>query len=96
VAAVTALPSLLVPETTVVRLLAEISARLPDSLSVTFERVIYDQKSLRIRGVTDTFLTVDQLTKALEGSIYFSAVDIGSANLAPNDEGVRFELMLEL
>ncbi|HBH27380.1 MAG: PilN domain-containing protein [Desulfofustis sp. PB-SRB1] len=89
-------PSLLVPETTVVRLLAEISARLPDSLSVTFERVIYDQKSLRIRGVTDTFLTVDQLTKALEGSIYFSAVDIGSANLAPNDEGVRFELMLEL
>lgn len=84
------------PSITTVTLLADISARIPVSMQVTFERYIYDRKTIRVKGLTDNFNTVDQMKRALGKSPYFSNVSIGSANIAPKGQGVRFELKLEL
>ncbi len=79
-----------------VKLLADISARLPASMEVSFERLIYDRKAIRIRGVTDNFNTVDQMKNSLAESPFFADVSIGSANVDQKVNGVRFELKLEL
>ena len=77
-------------------LLGDISERIPEALKVTFQRYIYDRKSIRIKGLTDNFNTVDQMKRSLDKSPYFREVAIVSANVAPKNEGVRFELKLQL
>ena len=84
------------PSLNTLTLLADISARIPQSLEVSFERLIYDRKTIRIKGLTDNFNTVDQIKNSLVESPHFSEVTIGSANVAPKEDGIRFELKLLL
>ncbi|MEE4166334.1 MAG: PilN domain-containing protein [Desulfocapsaceae bacterium] len=77
-------------------LLSDISDRIPESFKVTFQRYIYDRRTIRIKGVTDNFNTVDQMKRSLDKSPYFSEVSIVSANVAAKEDGVRFELKLEM
>ncbi len=84
------------PTLNTVILLSDISERLPESYKVTFQRYIYDRKTIRINGLTDNFNTVDQMKRSLDKSPYFSEVAIVSANVAAKDDGVRFELKLQL
>ncbi|BDD86652.1 type II secretion system protein GspL [Desulfofustis limnaeus] len=84
------------PEINVMVLLADISERLSATLPVSFERFVYDRKTIRIRGLTDTFNTVDQMKQALEQSPFFAEVSIGSANIAQQEQQVRFELRLDI
>ena len=79
-----------------VALLSDISRRIPASLQVTFERFIYDRQTVRIKGTTENFNTVDQMKRYLDESSYFREVIIVSANVAPKSSGVRFELKLQL
>lgn len=81
---------------TTVKLLADISARIPSTIEVSLERFIYDRKVIRLSGVTDNFNSVDLMKKALEQSPSFSSVTIGSANVDPKAKGVKFELKLQL
>ncbi len=84
------------PTLNTVVLLSDISGRIPESYRVTFQRYIYDRKTIRINGLTDNFNTVDQMKRSLDKSPYFSEVAIVSANVAAKDDGVRFELKLQL
>ena len=84
------------PTLTTVKLLADISSRIPASIEVSFERLIYDRKMVRIRGVTDNFNTIDLMKNRLAQSPLFSQVTIGSANADPKARGVRFELKIQL
>ena len=84
------------PTLTTVKLLADISSRIPASVEVSFERLIYDRKMVRIRGVTDNFNTIDLMKNRLAQSPLFSQVTIGSANADPKAGGVRFELKIQL
>jgi hypothetical protein len=84
------------PTLTTVKLLADISARIPASVEVSFERLIYDRKTVRIRGITDNFNTIDLMKNRLAQSPLFSGVTIGSANVDPKAKGVRFELKIQL
>ncbi len=77
-------------------LLGDISDRIPETLKVTFQRYIYDRKTIRIKGLTDNFNTVDQMKRSLDKSPYFTEVAIVSANVASKDDGVRFELKLQM
>ena len=77
-------------------LLGDVSDRIPESLEVTFQRYIYDRKTIRIKGLTDNFNTVDQMKQSLDKSPYFSEVAIVSANVASKGDGVRFELKLQM
>ncbi len=81
---------------TTVKLLADISERIPATIQVTLDRFIYDRKTIRIKGLTDNFNSVDMIKKALEQSPFFAMVSIGSANIAQKEQGVRFELKLDL
>ncbi len=81
---------------TTVKLLADISERIPEAIPVSLERFIYDRKTIRIKGLTDNFNSVDMMKKALEQSPHFAMVSIGSANIDPKEQGVRFELKLDL
>ncbi len=84
------------PDIKILDLLAEISVRIPESQNVHIVRMVADRNSILVRGLTDNFNTVDNLKKVLEKSPYFSSVTINSANLAPKNAGIRFELKLEL
>ena len=81
---------------TTVLVLTDISKRIPKNLSVTFERFIYDRKTVRIKGLTDTFNTVDQMKRYLNESPLYRDVSIVSANVATKENGVKFELKLQL
>lgn len=80
---------------TVLNVLYEISTRIPSSLDVRLTRMVYESKGLRLMGITDTFNTVDNLKKNLEQSPNFTGVTISSANLAPKNNKIRFELKIE-
>ncbi len=84
------------PDIKILDLLAEISVRIPKSQNVHVVRLVADRNGILLRGLTDNFNTVDNLKKVLEKSSYFSSVTINSANLAPKNAGIRFELKLQL
>ncbi len=75
--------------------LAELSARIPESLQINISRLVADQDDVRIKAETRDFNTVDNVKKELEKSNMFGSVVISSANLAPKGGEVRFELKLE-
>lgn len=84
------------PDIEILDLLAELSVRIPKSQNVHIVRMVADRSSVLLRGLTDNFNTVDNLKKVLEKSPYFGSVVINSANLAPKNGGIRFELKLQL
>lgn len=77
-------------------ILAELSARIPASYNVIIVRLVAEASSLRIKGETPDFNTVDNVQKLLEESPYFSSVEISSANHAAMENIVRFELKIRL
>lgn len=79
-----------------INLLAEISALIPESYQVRLTRMVADLETIRLRGMTADFNTVDNIQKELEKSDYFAEVDINSANQSPQNDEVRFELKLLL
>lgn len=86
----------LLPSRSILTLLAEISAFVPEALDIRFSRFVVDDNGLRLKGTTDTFNTVDAIKKGLEQSPAFSSVEISAANLDPKNSKVRFELKLTM
>lgn len=80
----------------VIRLLTELSARIPAEDEVKLTRMVADVDSIRLRGITKDFNTVDSVQKELQKSPMFASVAISSANQALQNNEVRFELKLEL
>ena len=80
----------------VLKILTELSARIPAQYKVRFVRMVADVETIRLRGVTMDFNTVDSLQKLLEKSPMFESVSISSANQSLQDNEVRFELKLDL
>jgi len=76
-------------------LLRDISLRVPESLDVRVISMIVDPETVKIKGETDTFNTVDIIKKGLEPSEYFSSVIISSANLDRSSKRVQFEIKLK-
>jgi general secretion pathway protein L len=80
----------------VLDLLAEISERIPASSRARLSLLVVDDKGVRLKGVTDTFNTVDTIKRGLEKSSLFHSVTISSANLAPKGDEVHFEIKIQL
>ncbi|WP_028583028.1 type II secretion system protein GspL [Desulfogranum mediterraneum] len=80
----------------VLALLADISARIPEELSLQVTRMVIDQQAVRMRGVTGTFNNVDAIKNHLSASAYYSSVAIVSATADKKSNKIRFELQLEL
>ena len=76
-------------------LLLEISERLPATMDLKVSRLVIDPYSVRIKGDTDTYNTVDQAKQGLEKSPLFKTTTISSANLDRGKNRVLFEIKLE-
>lgn len=81
---------------TVIELLTELSARIPQSYALRIVRLVVDADTVRLRGTTGDFNTVDNVQKELEKSKYFREVVISSANQSPRGDSVNFEMRLLL
>ncbi len=81
---------------TVIDLLAELSARIPQAYQVKFVRLIADANTIRIKAITGDFNTVDNTHKELQKSRYFKNVAITSANQTAQGDKVNFELKLDI
>jgi hypothetical protein len=77
-------------------LLLEISKRIPLSTRVRMTQMIMNDKGVRLKGVTDTFNTVDKIKNELEQSPIFNSVAITSANLSARGNGILFDMTLQL
>jgi len=84
------------PSTTILNLLTEVSAHIPEPLDIRLARFVVDDNGVRLQGATDTFNTVDAIKKGLEQSPAFSKVEISAANLDPKNSKVRFEMKLTM
>ncbi|MCW5198193.1 PilN domain-containing protein [Desulfobulbus sp. F4] len=83
-------------EKRVLAILADISAKIPDSMQVQVERLVIDQNSVSIRGTTDAFNNVNSMQSLLNKSGRYAEVKIVSAAKGKQDEGILFEIRLQL
>jgi general secretion pathway protein L len=77
-------------------LLADISARIPTSIQMQVERLVIDQNTVSIRGVTDAFNNVNLMQSLLGKSGRYAEVKIVSAAKGKQGEGILFEIKLQL
>ena len=77
-------------------LLADISSRIPEAVTLHVSRLVIDQDAVKIKGTTDAFNNVDIIKKALAASGRYADVSIVSASKAKDKNGIRFEIKLEL
>lgn len=91
---------LAVTDQRVLNLLADISARIPATVSVQVGRLSIDHEMMLMKGTTDTFNAVETIKSSLAGSSRFSEVKIVSATAdkgkGKNGGSIRFELQLQL
>jgi general secretion pathway protein L len=89
---------LFVADKRVLGLLADISARIPETVVVRVSRLSIDRESVLIKGTTETFNSVDAIKNALAASSRYKAVQIVSATAdkSKNTSLIRFEIQLQL
>ncbi|MDR2548856.1 MAG: PilN domain-containing protein [Desulfobulbus sp.] len=85
-------------EKRVLGLLADISARIPEAISLRVNRLNIDRESVTLKGTTDTFNAVQAIKSALAASAKFKSVQIVSATADKDKKkgAVRFEVQLQL
>jgi general secretion pathway protein L len=76
--------------------LADISARIPSSIQLQVDRFVLDQNSVSVKGTTDAFNNVNTMQSLLSKSRRYTEVRIVSAAKGKADEGIQFELRLQL
>ncbi len=91
---------LFVVDKRVLGLLADVSARIPPSVSLQVSRLAIDRESILIKGTTNTFNAVDAIKNNLSASSRYKEVKIVSATAdkGKDKEGslIRFEIELLL
>jgi general secretion pathway protein L len=82
----------------VLALLADISARIPATLSLRVSRLAIDRESVSLKGTTDTFNSVETIKSSLSASPQFKSVQIVSATADKEKKNgaIRFEVQLQL
>lgn len=78
-----------------VDVLRDITLRIPEKASVDLSDLVIDEERIRLKGLTDTFNTVDAVKNGLEGSSYLKNVSIASAQLDRKTNQIRFEIVME-
>lgn len=75
--------------------LADISERVPASINLQVSRLVIDQDSVQIKGITDTFNNVNIIQGNLRRSPLYAGVNIISAAADKDSKMIRFELRME-
>jgi general secretion pathway protein L len=80
-----------------VDLLGRISSRIPENVPVELIRFVYEDSILQLTGHTDSFNSVEEIKRLLEGpNGGFSLVTIVSANLENTGSRIQFHLNITL
>jgi type II secretion system protein L len=80
-----------------VDLLSRISGRIPESVPVELMRLAYEDAILQLSGHTDSFNSVEEIKRRLEGpNGGFSQVTIISANLDNTGSRIQFHLSITI
>ncbi|NIA05517.1 MAG: hypothetical protein GWP11_06070 [Proteobacteria bacterium] len=80
----------------VLNILADISARTPSALKIHVARLVIDQKTVVIKGTTDSFNSINIMRGSLGRSPLYDEVKIVSATADKDKRLVRFALRLHL
>ncbi len=82
----------------VIPLLADISRRLPPTLSLKVGRLSIDRDTVAMKGTTDTYNGVEMIKAALTASSRFKSVRIVSATAdkGKKDGAIRFEMQMQV
>ncbi len=80
----------------ILEILADISARIPQSVTIHVSRLVIDDASVQLKGTTDTFNNVDTIKNRLVDSPLYSGVKIVSATAGKKKGEIRFEIRLQL
>jgi len=84
-----------IPRSTILDLLQEISRRIPRSVRVEVRRMVVDPETIRISGRTDAFNEVDKIKNDLAAAPLFGPVNITSANIDRTGNKVQFEITID-
>jgi general secretion pathway protein L len=84
------------PDLPAIDVLYELSARIPDKMTLQLSRLLLNNGQVTISGTTDGFNTVDRLKTALEGSDLFKTVTIHTADAARDGNQVIFQFRIEM
>lgn len=77
-------------------ILHDISVLIPDNAVIELSRIVIGPGSVQISGYTDTFNSVNNFQRKLEGGTLFKAVVINSANIEKSANRVNFKLNLQI
>ncbi|MDF1590863.1 MAG: PilN domain-containing protein [Desulfobacterales bacterium] len=77
-------------------ILYDISTLIPDDVDVELNRIVIGPGSVQISGYTDTFNSVNNFQRKLQGGKLFKTVTINSANIEKTENRVNFKLNLQL
>ena len=80
-----------------VDLLSRISSRIPENVPVELTRFVYEDNIIQLTGHTDSFNSVEEIKRRLEGQNGgFSLVTIVSANLENTGSRIQFHLNITI
>lgn len=77
-------------------LLRELSLRIPEDIKIDITEMMITQETIRINGRTDSFDSIDDIRKGLEGSSYFKEVKITDTKAKANENQVDFKASISL
>jgi general secretion pathway protein L len=82
----------------VLGLLADISARIPETVALQVSRLAIEREVVFIKGTTDTFNSVETIKNSLSASSRYKGVQIVSATADKEKKNgsIRFEIQLQL
>jgi len=76
--------------------LAELSAAIPEDVSLKLDELSYDSNKLRFEGSVPSFDAVDRIKAALDSEPLFADVQVQNARVGANINKVTFRLQMEV
>ncbi len=92
----TATIPLFAEEKRILTILSDISARIPASIQLRVSQLVIDQNSVIVKGNTDAFNNVNRMQSLLSKSGRYVEAKIASAVKGKKDEGILFDIRLQL
>jgi general secretion pathway protein L len=88
-------PGAAVPKLSATDVLAELTQRIPQDATVTFDQLLVDPERVTLRGITDSSRQVDRIKDALRGFRCFHEIQVGKLEKT-KDERVTFRLEIQV
>ncbi|MBF5044901.1 general secretion pathway protein GspL [Aggregicoccus sp. 17bor-14] len=89
-------PAAALPKTSAVELLAELTAKVPADVPVTFDRILVDPDRVQLMGTTDSSKQIDSLTAALRSHRCVKEVQEGKVERTREGNKVTFRLSIQV